>query len=40
MGTGEFNAGGKLRRMDWHTVQGGIDILLSLHAAKTRITYG
>ena len=38
MGTGEFNAGGK-PAMDWHPIQGGVEILLA-HATETGISSG
>ena len=34
MGTGEFNAGGN-PAMDWHPIQGGVEILLVAHATET-----
>ena len=34
MGTGEFNGGGN-PAMDWHPIQGGVEILLVAHATET-----
>jgi len=34
MGTGEFNAGGN-PAMDWHPIQGGVEILLVASAHRT-----
>ena len=35
MGTGEFNAGGN-PAMDWHPIQGGVEILLVASCYRNR----
>ena len=35
MGTGEFNAGGN-SAMDWHPIQGGVEILLVASCYRNR----
>ena len=39
MSTGEFNAGGN-PAMDYHPIQGGVEIPQSLHAKETGISSG
>ena len=37
MGTGEFNAGGN-PAMDWHPIQGGVEIFLVASCSETGIS--
>ena len=39
MGTGEFNAGGN-PAMDWHPIQGGVEIFLVASCHRNGISFG